>query len=280
MLLPYVATIQRAFPSLQNLTISLSDGLSGEIPLGLVEDMSDVMRISDYDYPIDTGGRAQVHGMMLRWLSKTRGGELLVLDLWKTYQRLRRKGGVGLNVSIEFGVEFGQCVALHEHTSLFRLAKDRDSLWWRRTGHILNHEDIPANLENEGEDENSDEDAYLDILTPEEWTELSNRLHAERPGRKKCDWESCLPSMAVDPRWNVQCVFEARSWTWTINVADHWWKCGELDGEADLKKSGCREPNRNVVARDQDLLTAPKRRRASWYHPTQPSEDFQRNNQL
>lgn len=236
--LPTVGDFKTALPSLQNLAVHCSADLSRSIPFGLVEDVSDVMRISGYDYPLDTGRRARVHGMMLRWLSIMLGGDKLVRDLWTTHKQLRQADGSGLNFSLEFGVEFGQCVYFFEHTSLFRLAKDRDSLWWKQGVAAADHEDIPADLDDVSEEDNV----------------------KKCPGAKGCRCYLCLPGMVDDSRWKVQCVFDARSWIWTINVANHWWKCGELDGQADLERGQRHLPERKVIKVDEDLGTAPPRK--------------------
>lgn len=273
--LPAITHLQSGFPSLQDLVIHLEPNFSDRVPLGFVEDVSYAMRKSGYDYPHDIGRSPSVHGMMLRWLYMMDTFRDLVSDLWNLCQHHHKAGRTRLNVSLEFGVEFGLCVQIFGHTSLYRLAKDRHSLWWNQSlaadddasEHTENnagedtgdndedaeeddYEDIPADLEDAGVDLANDDDRALSM-------EDRTYKHARRPGVNGCPCKSCLPSMVDDPRWKVQCVFDVRTWTWTFNVADHWWKCGELDGETDLSNGWYYEPRAHVKDIDEDLLTTP-----------------------
>lgn len=206
------------------------------------------MRLSGYDFPVDSGRCARVNGLMLRWMYIIPSCKKLVLDLWTTCKHLRHTGGVGLNMSIEFGVEFFQLVHYFNHTSLYRLTEGADSLWWNQNGKRKDREDIPATLDKAGGGGNC-------------------------PGQKDCACELCYPSMVVDPRWKVRCVFDARSWMWTVDVADHWWKCGELDGEADLGAGWCRKPDARVTKVGEDLGTRP-RGFLTWEQAQYPSRYF------
>lgn len=279
---PRIAQWETAFPSLRDLAIDCSAEFSAEAPFGVVEDVSFAMSKSDCTYPIKTTRRAQVHGMMLRWLWMTSHGPELLCDLWRAHRHLRQRGGVGLNVSIEFGIEYAQCVRFFDHTSLFRLDKARYVSWWIEDVAVDSDEDRPADLDNsgsnskdhhgeedhEGEDdsessedgessEDSDDEDDRDEASDD--SEDAAALHATRPGREGCECTTCLPSIVDNPSWKVQCVFEARSWMWTINVAEHWWKCRELEGSGDLELGVVHQRHPYVNDREVDLLTASER---------------------
>lgn len=235
-LMPTINQLRQQFPRLKSCKIRFPDDISGQIPLGAIEDVSEILKNTHVHPGEEVNSLLQVEGSFLRWIkcfhqptfSEHFGPLLQTMWEWSEARRLERALD-GEHIDdfewlLDLNVEYRHCVLYFRSPPLYELPSG--------TVHF---------------DETAD---FHDESKPR----LPGRWACQDHSIFDCNDAACTPESNTHPAWNIKCTFDVRNCVWRIELLGRVWLCAEHPDPKCLSKPRlCRHNIRHLKYSNPDL---------------------------